>query len=133
MINQTREMAKVTPISAKETFSMEAKVKAAETGIEIARDVCSLLLFAVNVHIEGKQLQQHVEASWEDIRQRIAIIDAEAAAEIIRLAQSLEKERETTKKLQMITNLIVTQPHLPEEICKGLRAALENLTQRGET
>lgn len=131
VVSGTRQVTTVDSARSYGGLPMETKVKAWEASIDIAHQVGSMLVFAANVHAEGSQLRQRTEAAWEETWQRIALIDKEAAAEVTRLARALEDTQERTKQLQMITNLIATQPDLPEEICKGLRAALENLTQRG--
>lgn len=131
VVSGTGQVTTVDAARSQVGLPLATKVKAWETGIDLAHQVGSMLVFAANVHAEGAQLRQRTEAAWEETRQRIALIDKEAAAEVTRLAQALEHTHERTKQLQMITNLIATQPHLPEQICKGLRAALENLTQRG--
>lgn len=131
VVSGTRQVTSVGSAGTQVGLPMETKVKAWEAGIDVAHQVGSMLVFAANVHAEGAQLRQRTEAAWEETQQRIALIDKEAAAEVTRLAKALEETQERTKQLQMITNLIATQPNLPEEICKGLRAALENLTQKG--
>jgi len=130
-VSGIRQVTTVDSAGAQGGLPMETKVKAWEAGIDVAHQIGSMLVFAANVHAEGAQLRQRTDAAWEETRQRIALIDKEAAAEVMRLAKALEDTQERTKQLGMITNLIATQPNLPEEICKGLRAALENLTQKG--
>lgn len=110
---------------------VEIKGKMMEAGIDIATDVCKVVINAANVTVEGKRLEQETQAQWEATRQRIAEIDAQAAADISKLRESLEMEKQTTKKLEIITNLIHTHPNLPKEIAEGLRSALNNLTIRG--
>ena len=110
---------------------IEIKGKMMEAGIDIAVDVCRVVINAANVTVEGKRLDQVTQAQWEATRQRIAEIDAQAAADISTLRQSLEMEKEQTKKLEIITNLIHSHPNLPKEIAEGLRSALTNLTMRG--
>lgn len=133
-ITRAGDLVKVSPAAVGETLPMETKVKAVEAGIDVAKDLCSMLVFAANVHTEGAQLRQRSEAAWETTRQRISVIDAESAAEIAKLAKALEETQERTRQIQVITECISKVTALPnpsEEICKGLRAALENLTTRG--
>jgi hypothetical protein len=110
---------------------VEIQGKMMEAGIDVATAVCKVVINAANVTVEGKRLEQEAQAQWEATRQRIAEIDAQALAEIAKLRQSLETEKETTKKLEIITNLIHSHPNLPKEIAEGLREALINLTVRG--
>jgi len=130
VVSGSRQVTRVDSSGAQSGLPMETKVKAWEAGIDVAHQVGSMLVYAANVHAEGAQLRQRTEGAWEETKQRIALIDKEAAAEVTRLAKALEATKEKTKQQQMITNLIATHPDLPEEICKGLRAAYENLTKR---
>jgi hypothetical protein len=133
-ITRARDLVKVSSSATGETLPMETKVKAVEAGIDVAKDLCSMLIFAANVHAEGAQLRQRSEAAWDSTRQRISVIDAESGAEIAKLSKALEETQERTRQIQVITECIskvTALPNASEEICKGLRAALENLTQRG--
>lgn len=133
-ITQAQDWAKASPPAANQALPMETKVKAVEAGIDVAKELCSMLVFAANVHTEGTQLRQRSEAVWEATRQRISVIDAESAAEIARLAKALEEAQERTRQIQLITECIAKVRALPnpsDEICRGLGAALANLTQRG--
>lgn len=134
VIIQARDLVKVSPAPTSETLPMATKVKAMEAGIDVAKDLCSMLVFAANVHTEGTQLRQRADAAWEGTRQRVSVIDAESASEIAKLEKALEKTQERTRQIQVITECIsrvTATPNPSEEICKGLRAALENLTQGG--
>lgn len=108
----------------------QLKLKAADKAVDAVADVLSLLVKFGQVQADSlaidDELRRQRELAWTNIQ----TLDAETRNEIDKMAAALRSEQESTKRLQLLLDVVATKgSDLPDAIARGIGAAIENCTK----